>query len=1011
MRKDYHTTLATYFQSKPLYLDGENSKKPNVRKLVEQPWQELEAAKGCEKHFEKNSGIKEEREKLWDNVTNTLCNLDFIQAKVAAKLTYDLVNEINNALIVIPDNAKEIAKEKARQAHMDKYTLDLIAFANGELTIDELEIPESITPWTEDQINSEIERIKTNLNRADKLKDFRNFILREYRNIEDYYSHIKNFITQQAWNYSNAGPVFIASENRSSDIYKNLLLLYPKTLPAWNPFHPMRGFITELQNKINSIEISTDGQQAYIIFSNRACLKWDLLSGQNKRILNEYTILSISPDGKHAFAKKDDKTYVLLNISTEKEMKIFTKSLKKKDCILGNWLLKRYKNLTDYIFKSQYPPFILPGGQKMLTRHNSSLCVWNLLTGSLIKVIPFDNSCSISQSGKLIVRLEERTKFGLIGFFLGFNQHKKSWILYDLNTDEITKYSFKYDCLDKHLRNKILSHSILCDKILTLKESKLYNLTKVKNDQGINISSDDFGYVGAHSITHDGKIAIVAHFEDIIIWDLTRGLPIANLKAIGNGVNCVSISPDGRYAITSEKDTNVNLWDLSVINSKQIRHEYDFVRYQELRKNVQHGSMLLIKGYPDNENKACISWYIPLAKADKYRQYDRYIEPIDGNKDWIWTIVLNLSNSIAKGDLISINVINSLFDISLGKMFLKAGQESFTNWLFAVSFTPDGKRAVSRLGVDIRVPSANSPYIILWDIKSGEIIHSISYYAKVVSITQDGQYALIGCSDTFMLMNLIQGKIRYSFEGIDINSLNQFCLTPDGRVLIIEQIFWDIKLRKTIKKLENSKIILSRIHVSPCGKWVICHGGDGEYKIWNIRTDFIKTLNIVGHSLLFTPDGRRAFTLDHKKCYLWDFDAGKKLAVFISNSYLNRIAIIPGGILLGCNNGEIAILEYRKGRFYDGISILTIRKSWDFEFNKFQDHNADCLNCGSRFVPPQEVITTIDEITKEAGLTPDQSPCLELPDEAWEHPGLISECPKCKEKIKFNPFIAGGEEY
>ncbi|MBU2650980.1 MAG: hypothetical protein KKA81_08595 [Bacteroidetes bacterium] len=35
-RKDVHITLASYFQSKPLYLDGENFKKPNVRKLVEQ---------------------------------------------------------------------------------------------------------------------------------------------------------------------------------------------------------------------------------------------------------------------------------------------------------------------------------------------------------------------------------------------------------------------------------------------------------------------------------------------------------------------------------------------------------------------------------------------------------------------------------------------------------------------------------------------------------------------------------------------------------------------------------------------------------------------------------------------------------------------------------------------------------------------------------------------------------------------------------------------------------------
>ena len=28
----------------------------------------------------------------------------------------------------------------------------------------------------------------------------------------------------------------------------------------------------------------------------------------------------------------------------------------------------------------------------------------------------------------------------------------------------------------------------------------------------------------------------------------------------------------------------------------------------------------------------------------------------------------------------------------------------------------------------------------------------------------------------------------------------------------------------------------------------------------------------------------------------------------------------------------------------------------------------------------------------------------------WEEPGLLSECPKCGEGLKFNPFVVGGEE-
>ena len=88
-----------------------------------------------------------------------------------------------------------------------------------------------------------------------------------------------------------------------------------------------------------------------------------------------------------------------------------------------------------------------------------------------------------------------------------------------------------------------------------------------------------------------------------------------------------------------------------------------------------------------------------------------------------------------------------------------------------------------------------------------------------------------------------------------------------------------------------------------------------------------------------------------------------------------------------------------------GIGIITARKIWDFESKQYQPISADCPFCGNRFSPPKSVLDTIKEITKNAGLLPKQSPCLDLPKEIWEEPDLLSECPKCEEDLKFNPFI------
>jgi hypothetical protein len=89
--------------------------------------------------------------------------------------------------------------------------------------------------------------------------------------------------------------------------------------------------------------------------------------------------------------------------------------------------------------------------------------------------------------------------------------------------------------------------------------------------------------------------------------------------------------------------------------------------------------------------------------------------------------------------------------------------------------------------------------------------------------------------------------------------------------------------------------------------------------------------------------------------------------------------------------------------------VVTIRRIWDFKKQILLPFSADCPLCGHRFAPPASVLATIDTITKKAALRPGQSPCLELPKEVWEEPGLLGNCPKCRGELKFNPFLVGGE--
>jgi hypothetical protein len=84
----FHTILSNYFSVQPLFFDGDQQKKPHIRKCMDLPFQQTKAH-------------------LWDEVTDALCNLEFIQAKASAKMTYDLVKDFNAVLQVITNEALE----------------------------------------------------------------------------------------------------------------------------------------------------------------------------------------------------------------------------------------------------------------------------------------------------------------------------------------------------------------------------------------------------------------------------------------------------------------------------------------------------------------------------------------------------------------------------------------------------------------------------------------------------------------------------------------------------------------------------------------------------------------------------------------------------------------------------------------------------------------------------------------------------------------------------------------
>jgi WD40 repeat protein len=80
--------------------------------------------------------------------------------------------------------------------------------------------------------------------------------------------------------------------------------------------------------------------------------------------------------------------------------------------------------------------------------------------------------------------------------------------------------------------------------------------------------------INAISVTPDGRHAVSAsHDTKLKVWDLESGEALATLEGHADGVVAVAVTPDGRYAISGAgfKDDTIKVWDLFDLTHPETR--------------------------------------------------------------------------------------------------------------------------------------------------------------------------------------------------------------------------------------------------------------------------------------------------------------------------------------------------------------------------------------------------------------------------------------------------------
>jgi WD40 repeat protein len=858
------------------------------------------------------------KEQEWDNLTDLLCNLDFIQVKAAAKMTYELLNDFFLITQVFPDNAENILQENKRQALLDQYAKDLILYALGE--VDKLLIPESIIPWTQEQTKEEIERIKKNPNRVDKLISFKNFLGQEANNLQKYSNCFPSLTFQQALNYAYVGPVaVIAKSFKTYNKYETIIIRLKQPDYFQYPIliHTLEGHT----DVISRLYLTPDGQKAVSASMDKTLRIWNIKNGECLKVLKGHTssvrALSVSLDRKIIVSGSDDGTIKLWDFESG-------------TCI------KTFEELKSSIFNV---------------------------------IISFDRKIIIVQCSDKSLYI---CKLNIGNHFMLFNEI----------AEEIESFKLLDDGKNILIRN---SNNIL--KIIDIETGDCLKIFKGQSN-----------WINSFSSTPDRKIAISGGDNFALnVWDLDDGKKILTLNGHKSIVFSVNVTPDGKLAISGSNDQTIRIWELKSGNCLKIIEGYlgwiNSVRITPDGRKAISGS-----------NSEIRIWDI-----EKGLYTDKVISKINRS---FKIDALPFSGSLIFGEWENLVIYDNLEGRELNK--LKGHHEK----ILCLKTTHDGKGAISG-GWDHK--------ILFWNIDKGRYIRIYTGHLKPITsinVTSSFSHIASGSKDkTLRLWEIKSGKCIKTFIGHN-ECLTCNCFSPDDKLLISGSIdktirIWDIRTGESVNILYGHTDIINDVIVTPNGKIIVSVGSDNLVKIWDLKSGIcLKTLNYHTdkvNCVTTTPDGKNIISgSDDKTVRLWSVEKQQQIAIFMHSEKINSITYNNEILSLGTITSQIITLKIVNLSLDCIIATPVFLLNYDFEknINKFDNHiSAFCGLCSNRFQVPEKVHKLIRRINLSSNVTEKISPCLQLPNEAWEDPGLLCNCPKCGENLKFNPFIAAGEPF
>jgi WD40 repeat protein/serine/threonine protein kinase len=319
------------------------------------------------------------------------------------------------------------------------------------------------------------------------------------------------------------------------------------------------------------------------------------------------------------------------------------------------------------------------------------------------------------------------------------------------------------------------------------------------------------------SLSHDGRYALSGSSDKTLrLWDVTTGKCVRTFEGHSKTVVSVSLSHDGRYALSGSLDKTLRLWDVTTGKCARI---FEGHGKAVVSVSLSHDGRYALSGSLD---KTLRLWDVTTGKC---------IRTFEGHSDNVLSVSLSHDGRYALSG--STDQTLKLWDVSTGKCARTL--EGHSKAVVSVSLSHDGRYALS---------GSSDKTLRLWDVTTGKCARIFEGHRDVVesvSLSHDGRYALSGSSDkTLRLWDVTTGKCVRTFEGHS-KTVVSVSLSHDGRYALSGSSdktlrLWDVTTGKCVRTFEgHSKTVVS-VSLSHDGRYALSGSSDQMLRLWDVST-------------------------------------------------------------------------------------------------------------------------------------------------------------------------------